>query len=82
MCLSVTDPIVRTATNPSVHVIAKSEAKDHLVNNLNRMPSKKRHLRRLPVACFGRFKSGTCKFFFTDAASKLSSQYFSCFVGC
>ena len=27
------------------------------------MPSKKRHLRRLPVACFRRFKSGTCKFF-------------------
>ena len=82
MCLSATDPIVRTATNSSVHFIAKSEAKDHLVNNLNRMPSKKRHLRRLPVAFFGRFKSGTCKFFFTDAASKLSSQYFSCFVGC
>ena len=56
--------IVRRATNPSVHFIAKSEAKDHLVDNLNRMPSKIRHLRRLFVACFRRFNSGTCKFFF------------------
>ena len=64
MCLSATDPIVRTATNSSVHFIAKSEAKDHLVDNLNRVPRKKRHLRRLVVACFRRFKSRTCKFAF------------------
>ena len=64
MCLSATDPIVRTATNSSVHFIAKSEAKDHLVDNLNRVPRKKRHLRRLVVACFRRFKSRTCKFVF------------------
>ena len=56
--------IVRAATNPSVPFIAKSKAKDHLVDNLNRMPSKKHHLRRLAVACSRRFKSRTCKFFF------------------
>ena len=40
MCLSATDPIIRTATNSSVHFIAKSEAKDHLVDHHNRMPIK------------------------------------------
>ena len=83
MCLSATDPIIRTATNSSVHFIAKSEAKDHLVDHHNRMPIKSAICDGLLWLALGGLNLEHANlFFFTDAASKLSSQYFSCFAGC
>ena len=83
MCLSATDPIVRTATNSSVHFIAKSEAKDHLVDHHNRMPIKSAICDGLLWLALGGLNLEHANLsFFTDAASKLSSQYFSCFAGC